>query len=887
MIRFTSISRVSILLVGLIVFAVCSPALAQQEATSDEPGVIQQGGDSEGGNDTNNQNSESDAQQADRQQADSEPAQADSSGDGDNQGDDGERVIKPEDVDISETYNLPPNFDPQYKGSETPQSQKLTLDFHEAKLMEVVKLFSAMMNRNFIISDNIRSGKTVTIISPKPVRLDEAYQAFLASLEMNGLTIVRQGAFYKIIRSNEAVSEPMKTYDEDDSIPNAPRMVTAIIPVTNTNVEDMQSTVQNFLTKDATLVTYGSSLIITENAANLRRIKRLVKKLDRGATASETYVYEAQYAEATKLQEKLSEIFQQEEDRGGDRRRNRRQKGQQQESGDIRVQIDKIVADERTNKLVIKTNRRSFAKIKDMLKLLDVPTAVGGRVHIKYLEYANAEDVASTLSNLSSGQDDDGRGGRARRRAQREGGGGGGGTGSGVAALLQGDIQVSAYKPNNALIITASPKDYVSLEKVIDTLDKPRKQVYVEAVIMEVTMDQDLKYGAGFNAMGGQDFDGIIPDSATQSGLIENTRGAFLGQSNFNPSNLSSLFTGGVAGSIGLLGPKATLPGTEISLPAFALTLQASQTDRSVNLMSAPSLLTLDNKEAQIKVQDKEPVPQSTGAGGGLGGLGSLLGGAGGTGTNQQGAGLGGLGSLAGLAGGGLLGNNLSYEEVGIQLNLTPQVNESNYIRLEIEQEVSDIKGGSTFSDDIPTTTERSAKTTVLVQDQSTVVIGGLMKERETKTVSKIPLFGDIPVFGQLFRSTGTNTVKQNLVLMLTPYIIESQSDVRKIYERKMKERKKLAEMFDITEKKYSKSINFQKKSGLIERMRSQISKSMTELKARREAAEAFEDSGPRYRILGEVEQTPDADKEESTDSKSDMKSPENKESNADESTNQ
>lgn len=410
-------------------------------------------------------------------------------------------------------------------------------------------------------------------------------------------------------------------------------------------------------------------------------------------------------------------------------------------------------------------------------------------------------------------------------------------------------------------MVTASPKDYVALETVIDLLDRPRKQVYVEAVILEIAMDNDMQYGMGVTAVTGQDYDGVIPDSAQESGLIEDTQGGIIGQSNFQ--GLTSLFGGGLAGSIGLIGPIATIPGTEISLPAFALTLQASQTDRSVNLLSAPAVMTMDNEEAEIVVADRVPFVRGLASGaGGLGSLGALSGLAGGANGQSATAGLGGLGALGGL--GGLI-SPIEYEDVGITLRILPQINESNFVRLEIDQEVSDIKGASNLGSEIPTRTKRTTKTVVLVEDQSTIVIGGLMKERESKTITKIPFLGDIPVIGFFFRNTGTTKTKQNLVLMLTPYIIESEADVRKIYERKMEERRELAKLFKIQRKEYTPSVNYHKTSGLIERMRNQLTEAERKAQARQEALEAFENQGPRYQILGEEpqpEQQPQGEQE-------------------------
>ena len=253
----------------------------------------------------------------------------------------------------------------------------------------------------------------------------------------------------------------------------------------------------------------------------------------------------------------------------------------------------------------------------------------------------------------------------------------------------------------------------------------------------------------------------------------------------------------------------------------------------------------MDNEEAEIVVADKVPIPTGIGAGG-LGSVAGLLN----QGQNSAG---GAAGLLPGLLGGGLLGGNINYEDVGITLRILPQVNASNYIRLEVDQEVSDLKGaGSQNSQLGPTRTRRAIKTVVLVKDQSTVVIGGLIRDIENETEEKVPFLGDVPLVGLLFRNKTKLKTKQNLVLMLTPYIIESQADVRKILQRKRKEREELLKLFVKRDKSYMKSVNYDKKGGIIDRMRTNVGSALQQNKARIEALKAFEDEGPRFRILGE-----------------------------------
>ncbi len=750
--------------------------------------------------------------------------------------------ITPENANPNEKYNLPPNFDPDFRPKRTPASQKVTLDFRQAQLDEVVKMFSSVLEKNFIIADSINTSKTITIISPKPVSVNEAYRAFLAALQMNGLTVVPFGSFLKIVESKNAIQEPMTPYNDGERLPNEARMVTAIVPVENSSADEVQAVIAKFVTPDATIVPYGSSLIITENASNLRRIQKLIERLDKGDSANKVYVYKVLYAEAGEIKGKIEEIF-----AGSDKsqpvaRGKAKKAAKSDDGGDLDVDLSEIIADDRTNQLIVVSDKRSFQKIRSMIDILDVPTAVGGQIHVKFLEYANAEDLAGTLSALASGSSGGGANARntaASRRTARQAAAQPPAQSSTVADLLSGEVQITSHVPTNSLVVVASPRDFLALENVIDLLDRPRKQVYVEAVIMEIGLDVNRNVNLGFNAGLGQDFDGVIPDSAVESGLIDDTTGLILGQANFQ--GIESAL-GGVGGALGLLGPLVQIPGTSISLPAFALLLQATQTDKSVNILSTPAVLTMDNEEAEIVVGER--IAFRRGISGGGGGLSSLIGQA------TAGTDAAGLGSL--LGGGALNGliAPIEYEDVGITLRILPQVNESDYVRLEVDQEVSDVKGAGGI-DGAPDRTRRNIKTVVLVKDQSTVVIGGLIRDVENETVDKVPFLGDIPLIGVLFRNTGTLKTKQNLVLMLTPYIIESELDLEKIRARKMEEREELLKVFARRDLNYVRHVNFDKKSGLLTRMKKQVEAARGDKLARESALEAFQMDGPRYQLLG------------------------------------
>jgi general secretion pathway protein D len=289
--------------------------------------------------------------------------------------------------------------------------------------------------------------------------------------------------------------------------------------------------------------------------------------------------------------------------------------------------------------------------------------------------------------------------------------------------------------------------------------------------------------------------------------------------------NLASLanFGGFLAGLQGPVIPNLTFGGVQI--PAFGLVLHALQSSSDVNVLSTPHILTSDNEEAEFVVGQTIPFVAAPSAGlSNLAGLGASLPGA--ANASSLLGGLGGLGALAGLGGVGIP-QRLPVE---LKLSVKPQINESDFVRLVINETVEDVAPGNGNSPAGPATSKRSAKTTVVAKDQETVVIGGIMQERTLESVSKVPILGDIPILGHLFRSQNRKKVKTNLLLFLTPYIIKDSSDFRRIFERKIKERQQFVEQFYGQVGTYDVAIDFSRKAGPLAKMTQVLNKEMNKL---------------------------------------------------------
>ncbi len=673
----------------------------------------------------------------------------------------------------------------------------IKLDFDRVDITQVVKTISDITGKNFILPDNIR-GK-VTIISPTAVSPKEAYAAFLAALEANNLAVYPVGKFLKIVPKKDAQRANIPTYVEEGGYyPWNEQMITKLYRLQHVDADQVSGVLKQLESRDGNIQTVPPNLlIITDVGLNVHRMERIIKQIDMPTGADEIRVLQVKYANAKDLADKIMQIFQDQAPTNGRqpnarfRRRPFRPGQPNNQQGDVTASVSKVIADDRTNKLVVIADEKSFKQITDLLAQLDVPTEGEGQVHVHYLANANAEDLAQTLSQLAQG------GGTAQRRVIHTPRGTQN-TPEGAAALFQGDVKITADKGTNSLVIIANYNDYKNLSKVIDKLDIPQRQVFVEAVIMEVGLDTNDQFGLSFHT-------GAAPKVGGSGQVTPVVIGSELG--GLNSLSIGSLLQfGGLL--TGIQGP--AVPGTQnlgVNIPSFGVVLQALRTDSNVNILSTPDILTSNNKEAEIAVGQNVPFQ----AGFAPQGVSSLLGSA--TGTAGTTATTGGLGSLLGSLGGlSSFYAPIQRQNVELKLKVKPQINESDFVRLDIQEQTEEI--ASTDRVLGPTTSKRSAKTTVVAKDGETVVIGGLIQNRTVETVNKVPILGDIPVIGWLFRNTTKKIQKTNLLLFLTPYIIKSPADFRRIFEEKLKERQKFLDRFYGTEGHYKLPMDFSRKVG-------------------------------------------------------------------------
>ena len=707
-------------------------------------------------------------------------------------------------VIFGESLDFEQNFGQDFSVKTTPKNLKMAMDFRDAELSDVVKLMSAQTGRNFIIADSLKAGKKITIISPNPVTQAEAYQAFLSALQMNGLTVVQSGKFYKIVELSAGAKEPLSP-NYGSSVPANDALVTQVVQLEYVDVSQLKPVLDQLKTANGLIIDYAASntLIITDTGNSVNRMLSLIKRMDNGSNDGEKlWVYQVQYASVTDMEKLLSQVFQ----TSKSTTRQNRNNNAADAGGSDELKVSQIVADERTNKLIIVANERSYEKMKRLILKLDVEIPDLGKINVVHLQNSEAQEIYTALNSLvndvSSGSS---RTGSNNNNTQSQ-------------KILQSDnISIVANESTNDIIVVASPRDFLAIKNVIKELDKPRRQVYVEAAILEVSLERTRDLGIALH--GGNIYETDEGD------------GYYAGRTELNSlSSLSpaSLFLGSGSAPgflMALAGPTVEIAG--LSLPSIGAVLKALQTNTDVNVLQTPTILTLDNQEAEFSVGERIPYITSTGSN-----YSSLLNSLGGNASDSTSA----LGSLLGSYG----STSIERVDVALTLKLKPQINEGGTVRLDIEEEIEEVKpGGSDLGG--PSTRTRSIKTVVVVPDQQTVVLGGLVKDSESQSVSKVPILGDIPVLGYLFRSTDKTITKQSLLLMLTPYIIESTDDLEKIRRRKQEEHDEFVSFFGRKDLGYVRSVDYDKKHGLLEEIHQAIDLKEAELNAIREAESIIE----------------------------------------------
>lgn len=565
----------------------------------------------------------------------------------------------------------------------------ITPNYKEADIRQIVEAVAEITGKTFIIDPRV-SGQKVTMISSTAMSPEAFYEAFLSVLEVHQYAAVTSGDIVKIIPNATArqYAGPIGT----GSSQGPDDIVTQIVQVKNIGAAQLVPILRPLVPQYGHLVAHPGSnmLIISDRAANVRRIMTIVSRIDR-ATDDEIEVVPLQHASAAEVVRVMTTLMQQPRADGAP------------------VTIN-LVADARTNSVLIGGEKTARLRLRALLAHLDTPLEDGGDTRVRYLRYADAEELAPKLQQHFTSQQT---------------------AAAGASNTVQADpVSVWADAQNNALIVSAPQKIMRSLMAVVDKLDIRRAQVLVEAIIVEVIMDSVSELGVTW-AIEGSGADapiGVTNFPAFGSGVVQ----------------LGSVLGGGAGGDAsGLIGEGLTIGIGRISdgSVSFAAILRALQGDANTNIISTPSILTTDNEEASLNVGQEVPFVS-------------------GQFTNTGGAG----GAVNPFT-------TVNRESIGVKLTITPQINEGDSMLLKISQEVSSIASSASGAVDL-ITNQRIIETTVIVDDGSIIVLGGLIDDVLRESDQRVPVLGSIPIIGNLFRSRKTELVKTNLMVFIRAKIL-------------------------------------------------------------------------------------------------------------------
>ena len=703
-----------------------------------------------------------------------------------------------------------------------PPQNTITMNFQNVDIPVLAKFISEITGRNFIIDESVR-GK-VTIISPSKVTPEQAYSIFQSVLQVKGFTTVQAGKIIKIEPARNVRSNAALTNSQTPAETSGDEYVTRMVRLKNIDAASIIGVIQPMISHDGLVAAFpgDNTVIVTDDAYNVQRLVQIIGELDvRGEQAS-IVVIPLKLAFAGELAPEIDQLMAAKMGAasGSNPQLIRPQMGVATSASGPSMGY-KVIPDERTNCLIVMAPPLQMREIQDIVLKLDVvPPLATSRIHVYRLKNAQALEMVQVLNNLLNGGSGPttlspttgkgslgrssfndaasgfgsggfggigggggggyggiassasfggasggggfggasggggfggGGGGGLRSRGSMSGGAGGGSSSASSAGKnidFSYPVNITADPATNAMVISASPQDWQTLKQIIDDLDTPRVQIFVQAVIVEVSAERQRDLGVSFYSAG------------LGAGNVLAVGGINYGQLQTaitNPLGLTGLGLGlasdakctipvAAAAVAAATGTGTGTTGTTMKVPCDLALMTALETDTHANVLSAPTLLTADNEEAMIVVGQNLPFVGSASANAGLPGQ---------------------------------IFNSVDRQNVGITLDIVPQVSEGDYVKLDLYEEVSNVVNGTQNATLGPTTTIRSASTTVLIQNHRTAVIGGLLASQDQINNQGVPFISSIPVLGNLFSDKSSDKQKDNLIVFLTPHILRNKSELR------------------------------------------------------------------------------------------------------------
>jgi general secretion pathway protein D len=584
-------------------------------------------------------------------------------------------------------------------------AQEYTVNLKDTDIQEFIKFVADVTGTTMVVDPNVK-GK-VRVISSQPVTQAELYDLFLSILDVQGYTAVRSGQIIRIVPSKDARSSPVPLMGDQDTAAND-EYVTQVIRLENISAAKLIPVLRPLVPQQAHMAAYAPSnaIILSDIRSNIGRIVDIIERMDRSAVQT-TEIIRLRYGVAEDVVSMLNAL----------------EKSRQGEGAEADKEAI-LVADKRTNSVVVTADEVTVERIRKLVTYLDTPLEQSGNVRVVYLEYADSVEVAEVLTRVMQNIARLEEGGANKRSGNNE-------------------STIEADAGTNSLIITADTDEMAALESVIARLDIRRAQVLIEAIIVEMEMTEGQELGLQwlFSNDGGLYGSNISTSSAQQA------RNRALADAILPDDGSETISTRSVAGAL------SQIPGTTLGWGVvdqdltMSVILNALETQGNANILSTPSLLTLDNEEAFITVGQQVPFV---------------------TGSYTS----------TGVANGAQNPfQTIERQSVGVTLTVTPQVNEGDSVVLDIVQEVSSISAQILVASDV-ITNERKIETKVLANDSDIVVLGGLVKDEVQDSTQGIPILSDIPLLGRLFRNDVVTVTKSNLLVFIRPTIIRDDEDL-------------------------------------------------------------------------------------------------------------
>jgi general secretion pathway protein D len=579
----------------------------------------------------------------------------------------------------------------------------ITPNYKDADLSQIIEAVSAVTGKNFIVDPRVRA--QVTMLSATPMTPDAFYEAFLSILQVHGFVAVQSGDVVKIIPDANARQVPANDLPSRVNA-NSDEIVTQVVAIKNVSAAQLVPILRPLIPQYGHLAAYPASnmLIISDRAANVSRLTRIIERIDQSGDA-DIDVIPMEHASAAEIVRIVNNLY----------------AGGAEGAGSPAV---KMVADERTNSVLISGEEAQRLRLRTLITHLDTPLEAGGDTQVRYLRYSDAEAIAAKLreqiQGISAAQVVGAAAGAAPPTPQ---------------GIADSNVTIWAEPETNALIVTAPPKVMRSVMAIVDRLDIRRAQVLVEAILVEVAADRSMDLGINW-AIADLDDNSDLPAGGFNSpvdgvGIGEilagiNNPDAALGLPNGLSVGIGQIVSGGLS---------------------WAALIRAVEGRGNGNIIATPSIVTLDNEEAEIKIAQEVP----------------FLTGQYSTGVQTQ----------PGIT---TPFQTIQREEVGNILKITPQINEGNSVMLKISQEISNIAPTAQVAVDL-ITNKRTITTKVLVEDGGIIVMGGLIQDEARETTSQVPFLGSIPILGELFKTRRVDKVKTNLMMFIRPRILRDGVD--------------------------------------------------------------------------------------------------------------